>query len=180
MRCRDRSSLLCALCVLLISGCEDSEEATALGVDATAVRFSAVHRPFRFTLTGNANPDFSQGPCNVTNTESGTGTALHLGAVTWTSSERVDFCVDPSDPGLAEATGELVVTAADGDRLTATYLATVRADFVGGTLTAEGDFVITGGTGRFKDASGGGELDIEGDLLPPFAVAGAFVGGLSY
>jgi hypothetical protein len=137
-------------------------------------------RPFRLTAEGNANPDFSQGPCNVLNTESGTGVALHLGKVTWTATEVASFCVDPANPGLGTASAQLVVTAANGDQLTASGRSTVQVDVAGGTLTITGRFTITGGTGRFAGASGGGTVTGGGSLLPPFAVATTFEGQISY
>lgn len=164
--------------LLLLLGCEPS--ATPLLGPSSAHLQQAVARPFRFTLTGNADPDFSQGPCNVVNTESGTGVAQHLGRVTWASEEVVNFCVDPQDPSRAEVTGALVITAANGDQLRGTYLSIVDADFGAGTLTAQGEFVITGGTGRFSGASGSGSISVAGSLLPPFEVEGTFIGELVY
>ena len=105
--------------VFAVAGCDQSRPlgVRSLGPDRVQVAVSRA-RPFRLTAEGNANPDFSQGPCNVLNTESGTGVALHLGKVTWTATEVADFCVDPANPGLATVSGQLVVTAANGDQLT--------------------------------------------------------------
>jgi hypothetical protein len=162
-------------------GCDQSNP---LGVpsplSSTALLAKKGARPFRATLEGNANPDFSQGPCNVSNTESGTGHALHLGKVTWSSTEVVNFCVDPEDPTLAAVSGQMVIIAANGDHLTLSYSTTVRADFSAGTLTASGTFTITGGTGRFADATGGGTLTATGSLVPPFEIAGTLAGEVSY
>src|SRR5690606_7284538 len=133
--------------VALSAGCEGIGPTAASPVERSPASLStAVSRTFAFFLTGQANPDFSQGPCNVRNVESGTGVALHLGAVTWSSEENVSFCVDPADPGLGAVTGTFAVTAANGDRLDGTYETTVRADFAANTLTADGSYVITGGT----------------------------------
>ena len=148
--------------------------------NATGPLVNSPPRPFRLTAEGNANPDFSQGPCAVLNTESGTGVALHLGRVSWTASEVGNFCIDPADPGLGTVSGEIVFTAANGDRLTANGQSTVQADFAGGTLTITGTFTITGGTGRFAGATGGGTITGGGSLLPPFAVATTFEGQISY
>ena len=163
--------------VLVITGCDRPAMPTA--PSAVHLATSQV-RPFRLTVEGNANPDFSQGPCNVVNTEAGTGKALHLGKVTWTSSEVANFCVDPSNPGKAAVTGTMVVTAANGDQLTISYQSTVQGDFAAGTLTVTGTWTITGGTGRFSDASGSGTLTAAGSLAPPFDIAGEFVGGITY
>src|SRR5690606_27261946 len=87
------------IAVVLTAGCEGTGPTAVSAVEQSPAPLSAaVDLPFAFSLTGHANPDFSQGPCNVTNVESGTGIALHLGVVTWSSEESVSFCVDPADP----------------------------------------------------------------------------------
>ena len=183
---RARSALRSTLAALTVTAATAllacSDPVPPLGPTHADARSAAQSpaRPFRLTAEGNANPDFSQGPCNVLNTESGTGVALHLGRVTWTATEVANFCVDPANPGLGLATGQLVVTAANGDRLTANGQSTVQADFAGGTLTITGTFTITGGTGRFAGATGGGTITGGGSLLPPFAVATLFEGEISY
>src|SRR5690606_4030680 len=127
----------------LTAGCEGTGPTAVSAVEQSPAPLSAaVDLPFAFSLTGHANPDFSQGPCNVTNVESGTGIALHLGVVTWSSEESVSFCVDPADPGLGKVSGAFVITAADGARINGSYETTVRADFVTNTLTAAGSYVI--------------------------------------
>ena len=75
-----------------------------------------------------------------------TGTATHLGD--FTRTEYVFF-----GPGGA-ISGTVVFTAANGDRL--------WADFSGGFIsptTAEGTYTFTGGTGRFRDASGTADFE---------------------
>ena len=178
-----RHHLHVAAALLLVAGaaCEPAlptESPMTASSAARADRSPSV--PFRLELTGNANPDFSQGPCNVTNTESGTGTAEHMGKVTWSSTEVANFCVDPSNPATAAVTGTMVITAANGDQVTQSYLTTVNADFGAGTLTATGTYQVTGGTGRFSGATGGGTVDVSGSLAPPFGVSGTFAGEIAY
>lgn len=169
------------LVVLAIAGCEQPLSTETQLMNSASMQLDrSPARPFRFKLTGNANPDFSQGPCNVTNIESGTGVAQHLGRVTWSSSEVANFCVDPANSALGSVTGSLVITAANGDQLSATYTTTVNADFAAGQLTARGNYTITGGTGRLSGASGSGILDVTGSLAPPFKVAGIFSGVIGY
>ena len=98
-----------ALLVIVAAGCDQAlPTVSPLSAGSTHRRGDATALPFRLVLTGTANPDFSQGPCNVVNTESGTGVAEHLGRVTWTSTEVANFCVDPTDPALATVTGNIV------------------------------------------------------------------------
>ena len=166
---------------LALPGCGEAGPAGPTLLEPVTAELSVVmERPFTFALTGYAAPDFSQGPCNVTNVESGAGNALHLGDVTWSSEETVDFCVDPDDPSLGRVTGAWTITAANGDRLDGTYQTVVRADFAAGTLSATGDYVVTGGDGRFVDAGGEGIVSVTGSLGPPFDVTGTFVGSIVY
>ncbi|MFO0889939.1 MAG: hypothetical protein U0790_12470 [Isosphaeraceae bacterium] len=83
----------------------------------------------------------------------GTGRGSPFGKLTFSATETIDFV---SIPGTAVVTdGEFVITAADGSQLFATYDGTGVPDpdnpgFVIGEATA----TLTGGTGRFRCASG--------------------------
>ena len=180
-RLLSRSFSLPLVCALAVAGCYQDRPLGVSSIEPDgALAAAAPARPFRLTAEGHANPDFSLGPCNVVNTELGTGVAQHLGRVTWQATEVADFCVDPANPGLAAVSGQLVVTAANGDQLTASGQSTVHADFAKDTLTITGTFTITGGTGRFAGATGGGTVTGGGSLLPPFAVATVFEGRIAY
>src|SRR5262245_30404823 len=132
-------------------------------------------RPFEASLVGNANPVSTVDPCVLINTETGSGQARHLGRFTWASVETVQACSDP-----AEIEGEFVMTAEDGDQVFGVYQTQAEFDFVANTITASGDYQITGGTGRFQGASGSGTLFAEGSLLPPFSFEGRLIGRISY
>jgi len=178
-----RRQLNIAVAVLLIAaaGCERaSPTESRLAASAAASLDRSPDVPFRLVLSGNANPDFSQGPCNVVNVESGTGVAEHLGNVTWASREVANFCVDPNNPSIASVSGTMVITAANGDQLVQTYTTTVNADFNAGTLVATGAYVVAGGTGRFSDATGGGAVNVSGSLAAPFGVSGTYTGSIAY
>ena len=113
MRARQLASTLVVslVGVVLNAGCENSDPTAASPLDQTRAPLAAVvDLPFALRLTGHANPDFSQGPCNVRNVESGTGIALHLGAVEWSSEETVSFCVDPADPLRPTVTSSMART----------------------------------------------------------------------
>lgn len=132
-------------------------------------------RPFAVVLEGNANPMPTEDPCTLLNTETAVGRALDIGRITWESRELVYVCSDP-----AEVEGEFVITAANGDRIVGVYETRARLDFTTNEVTAFGFFKITGGSGRFEGARGGGVITAEGSLLPPFEVTGNLFGRISY
>ena len=81
----------------------------------------------------------------------GTGNATHLGL--FTSAGRVTFNPDANDPNQVHPSGQATFTAADGDKLETVF----GADETYMDLTTGiggGIFRITGGTGRFANASG--------------------------
>jgi len=134
-------------------------------------------RPFRAALAGNANPTPTPDPAVLDNHETGTGRAAHLGKITWESDEVVHL--GPA-PGQGVVQGEITLTAADGDQVFATYQTVADFDFVNNMVTALGRFEITGGTGRFRGATGEGVIAAEGSLLPPFALKGTLHGEIAY
>ena len=167
--------------ITLITACDGTDPTAApLFEPMPAQLSSAATRPLVVAIEGHANPDFSLGPCHVVNKESGTGIGQHLGTLSWVSEEVANFCVDPNDPQRAEVTGAFAMTASNGDQVSGTYVTVVHADFAAGTLSAHGEFILTGGTGRFAAASGSGAVNVTGSLLPPFDVAGTFEGTITY
>ena len=132
-------------------------------------------RPFEASLVGNANPVPTEDPCVLINTETGSGQARHLGRFTWASVETVHVCSDP-----AQIEGEFVMTAANGDQVFGVYQTQAEFDFGTNTIAAFGDYEITGGTGRFQGAQGGGTLFAMGSLVPPFPFEGGLSGWISY
>lgn len=99
-------------------------------------------------------------PCFLVGSVTASGNASHLGQVTATSSD----CINPSgsDSFIFASSGEgptggLVFTAANGDTLYAKYIGTLTQQPSGPHLIT-GHFTISGGTGRFVEATGGGTL----------------------
>jgi hypothetical protein len=144
---------------------------------AAAIRADEAARPFSATLDGFASPVFLPDGCTIVNDEHGTGNAQHLGAITWVSHETVDVC---SDPAGGIVTGQITLTAANGDQLFGEYQAVAVLDFVGGQVSANGQLHFTGGTGRFEGASGGGVISALGRLTPPFDLVGGISGIVNY
>ena len=105
-------------------------------------------------------------PCFGIGTVQAAGKASFLGKVTATSSD----CINPQgtfDPGSTansfsfSSTGSgpagLVFTATSGELLFATYSGTLTPQ-PSGPHRIDGQFTITGGTGRYLGATGGGTL----------------------
>jgi hypothetical protein len=136
---------------------------------ATAVQAGPKDAPFRATLTVQEQivPDASC-PSGFSGTLTGSGTATHLGAVTISAPH----CAMPTRGGsVAISRGVLTFTAANGDLLTADFMGTISP--LPGNLEANtfvGNFLITGGTGRFANAEGDGLLSgtFSGNLTTRF------------
>jgi hypothetical protein len=104
---------------------------------------------------------------------SGTGHAAHLGAV----QVLANHCVNSvQQVNFYFFNGQMALTAANGD--------VVRADYSGfftlvspDVYSFEGNYFITGGTGRFQDAVGTGALFGTGSFLSFTLTA---EGGISY
>src|SRR5262245_1910893 len=134
----------------------------------------AAARPFKATLTGNAHPDFTNFPV-VTNHETGEGQATHLGRFLWEDDEVAVFSPD----GTLAVEGTFTMTAANGDQIFGEF---TRSGFIDeqGNLIIHGNYSFTGGTGRFADVTGTGELDAVGGGGPDFPIQGSFQGTIDY
>ena len=93
----------------------------------------------------------------------GTGTASHMGAVTL---QATDCPLTADFVNFLVSNGRLTLTAANGDQLSAGYWGTLLP-LPGASLplyVLEGEFRVTGGTGRFSGARGDGSLRGSQDL----------------
>jgi len=161
--------------------------AAALSVIGFAVPISSsgnpheAARPFHAVIHGNANP-FPIDPCTLGNHETGSGHALHLGAITWTSDETVKFlsCSPPSPPGSAIAvSGTFTITAANGDEIKGEYQTTGTLDPVNG-VSVLGAYTLVSGTGRFANVTGSGVIAAHGAGAPPFEFVSSMNGIIEY
>lgn len=124
----------------------------------------AGERPFRLNVAGT-----------VTNgVVSASGQATHLGLFTETG--ELSFVPDPNNPTLLLVTGRVTFTAANGDQLEALIEDAVLDVTTG---QAAGAFRIIGGTGRFANASGTGDLVIDQNLFTG-TFEGTAVGRIDY
>lgn len=136
-------SALVMILVLLMAG------SVPAAADSTEV-------PFRGVLT--VQPTFA-GPLIIDGQEvgfrlavTGYGYFMHLGATTWSA----DMWVNTTAGTLGA--DSMTFTAANGDTLTGSYLG-ANGEPLPGINHCVGDFVITGGTGRFANVTGGGKLE---------------------
>jgi hypothetical protein len=151
----------------------------ALGVGAMAIAppvAAAEKLPFKAMLTGNAHLSPTDNPAVLRNDETGEGEATHLGHFTWADVEFADFA---AIPGGVSVVATFTMTAANGDELYGQFTSVgYFADAE--TLVIHGDYEFTGGTGRFADASGSGEIDAFAFLAPGLPFIGTITGTIDY
>jgi hypothetical protein len=87
-------------------------------------------------------------------TTSGAGIASHMGKVSLSSTD----CVFPGQTSFTFTNGKLVLTAANGDTVTAEYSGSLLPTVAFPVHTLSGAYRVTGGTGRFTGATGSGYL----------------------
>jgi hypothetical protein len=144
---------------------------TVVSVGVASGAAKGTDRPYKDK--GSATLDLS----DITNVSiTGTRNATHLGKSTWTTSNVV---IDLSQlgNGIVGVTYDDTITAANGDTLTTTAVATINvSDLTGPPLPFSAVETITGGTGRFAGASGTftvtGSVDIITQVLT-FTSAGS-------
>lgn len=110
-----------------------------------------------------------QGSAGVGGVLSGSGHATHLGKVLVGGEHCIDSEAGTPPPSFRLFDGRMVLRAANGDVVMADYSG-VFTLAAAGSYTFDGEYHITGGTGRFEDASGSGALSglLEG-VVPSFS-----------
>jgi hypothetical protein len=158
---------LLPLCLLAIVGI------TTADVNARPV-------PFKGSWSGITQSAEPIGPTTVSIVSGGDGQLTHLGAYTMVSPHT-------SDVATGFTAGDQIFTAANGDTLTAYCEGSPAFDF--STFTVEGslDCEVTGGTGRFENATGSYEFALVSTLagfLPnglfQFATEAEITGAIDY
>ncbi len=133
--------------------------ATVSAVAANAVPFSA-----DFVSHEVLHPDPVNCPAFpfLAGSTTGVGKATHLGAITGIGSD----CVTPTSPTTFQfGNGQLTLVSANGDELRAQYSGTLVPSILPPYSTIAGSYRITGGTGRFAGATGGGAIGGTENLL---------------
>ena len=128
-----------------------------LFVCATPAATASIATPFKSDATLQVSLTGTTVPGVLTGTLTGLGRASHLGSVTLSSTETLDFATSPGIVLVRD--GQMVVVAANGDELHWTYEGTGSLPDAAGITVISGSFLITGGTGRFTDATGAGTIE---------------------
>jgi len=137
--------VICALCAACSQSVSPTSPTSAPGRSLTGSSVQLVADvPLKGQFDGTAtvtpmDPPFAQ--VNV----SATGQATHLGRFTIEIPHVVNFATQ-------SATGTMTLTAANGDALIASF--TGHSQINGSLVTIVETATVTGGTGRFADASG--------------------------
>ena len=119
--------------------------AAAVSLASIAASSAAAETPFKGTV--NADETVLPSPPTASLIRDGTGTATYLGKYTEHITMQIFL------PTLS-STGTATFTAANGDTLTATVLGQATPTTTPGVLSIVEVYTITGGTGRFADATG--------------------------
>ena len=122
---------------------------SAVSLASIAVSAMAAETPFKGTV--NADETVVPSPPTASLTRDGTGTATYLGKFTEHITMQIFL------PTLS-STGTATFTAANGATLTATVAGQATPTATPGVLSIVEVYTITGGTGRFADATGIFEL----------------------
>jgi hypothetical protein len=128
--------------------------ALVTGLFAPAISAAPSHDPFKATIffSEQVAPTGSTAPCLLIGTISGTGAASKVGAVRLASTDCINALL-PTFTSFAFSSSEVVLTAANGDQIWATYSGFLSVDGI-----IAGAYVVYGGTGRFANATGAGTV----------------------
>ncbi len=122
--------------------------------------------PFNGIVSGFVETSEFLPPCTIHAHASNFGNATHLGAFTGSGELFQDFCEDP--PNITY-TGTSHWFAANGDELSSTFEGFLSPTETPGVYDNHETSDVTGGTGRFTNATGhtesGGQIDITAEPL---------------
>lgn len=112
-------------------------------------------RPLKIRLAIHEQVGFSPDcPSQFGGTTTGTGKGTHLGKLSFNAID----CITPMEDHFTFA-GEFTIVAANGDKLAGNYGGSFIPINTGPVYRlSDATFEITGGTGRFAQATGSGEL----------------------
>jgi hypothetical protein len=113
----------------------------------TSTHFLALRNPVIFSANLNTTIQLTGAPPVQSVRSFGNGIATHMGKTSFEAASTVNFTVQP-----ATINGTAILTAANGDELHTSFTGTTAT--AAGTATGNFVHTITGGTGRFSNASG--------------------------
>ncbi len=117
--------------------------------------------PFFAFIKGNLDLKQTGDPCILTNEDTGNGFATHMGRITATTNESLNFC--SVAPNIA-VNGDVVLKNDNGDSLSCTY-ENIATPVPGSTeVTSTGNFQCESGAGRLGYCSGEGAIAARGSL----------------
>jgi hypothetical protein len=102
----------------------------------------------RGTDMGRSSPSTTGDPGVILTRDTAQGEMTHIGRYTMTAQEFVNL------KNLEITGGEFTITTANGDSLTGTYSGTGKLSNTPNVITYDVAGPITGGTGRFRNATG--------------------------
>jgi hypothetical protein len=155
--------ILLGICVLL-GGCRDTttfESPSSTSLDVVS-QSKAVPRPFKGTWSTTFTPPGEGIPGCDGNEDTGVfiingiGTATHLGKSISVSESESDFVTQ---------CGHSVTYSAIGDQFEFDFTGTVSPPDADLNITFSGEWTVTGGTGKFSNAQGGGTYQGRGNLI---------------
>lgn len=124
---------------------------TVVAPGAAEAKRGGTDRPWKGSASGTLT--FNLGTTPFPATSAGTGRLSHLGKSTYSQ----EFTITPAGPTTFSVAGTQTIVAANGDMLVMTFTGTgeLAGVFgVGQTSETTVQLTVTGGTGRFADASG--------------------------
>lgn len=182
---RSRVFALCGILLAMgsVGGCSGSTPVSPSVAPSQAASTTPLRVPV--PLVGEASgqtwevPGACAGPpVHARTISEATGTFTHLGQTTL----RSEHCfVGPNPDGTVLFAGTAMLRGADGDEIHGTYSGSMFPPTGPGRIETTARFVITGGTGRFADASGQAQGEIVVTITQPgpaaihFLVKGSIV-----
>ena len=151
--------------------------AVAVLLATPLVATAATTTPFKSEITAQSSFAETPVPGVLTLTGSGVGHASHLGNVTISTTETLDFVTSPG--GLVIRDGTMVMLAANGDELHWAYEGAGSLPDAQGISAFSGTFLVTGGTGRLVDATGSGTFQGTGSTITGVAIV-SYQGRIAY
>lgn len=148
--------LLLAAIVIIPGACKkekelaDPESANSVSEASSKNESSEKKRHVNFKAYFETNSVVLAPPPILKLKSTGTGIASHMGKATLEAYPTVNLTTAPP----FAVSGTLTITAANGDELHASFTGTRSAPDATGAFIINATYTITGGTGRFENASG--------------------------